>query len=89
VASVGGIIIDPEGHLEMTFAWGLGNSTNNQGEAYAFLQCLRSINEARTKTSIAIGGSSIIINRMISKKTPTNSKITSLIVWIQKEVCIF
>lgn len=87
VASAGGIIFFHEGHLETTFA--LRNSTNNQAEAYALLQGLLSVNEARVKTLIAINGSSMIINLMTSKKTPTDSKLAFLIAWIQKEVCKF
>jgi ribonuclease HI len=82
-----GIIFFHEGHLETTFA--LRNSTNNQAEAYALLQGLLSVNEARVKTLIAINGSSMIINLMTSKKTPTDSKLAFLIAWIQKEVCKF
>jgi ribonuclease HI len=41
VESAGGIIIDPGGKTEATFAWGLGKSTNNRAEAYALFQGLR------------------------------------------------
>lgn len=54
VAGAAGIILDPKGQLETTYAWGLGNSTNNQAEAYALIQGLLSINVARTKTLIAM-----------------------------------
>ena len=32
VAGAGGILLDPRGHVEQTFAWGLGYRTNNEAE---------------------------------------------------------
>jgi len=36
----GGIILDPKGKQEITFAWSLGETTSNQVEALALLQGL-------------------------------------------------
>ena len=38
VAGVGGILLDPRGQIEQTFAWGLGHRTNNEAEWLALLQ---------------------------------------------------
>jgi len=35
-----GIILDLGGKVETTYAWGLGNSTNNQIDAYVIFQGL-------------------------------------------------
>ena len=35
-----GILLDPRGHVEQTFAWGLGTRTNNEVEWLALLQDL-------------------------------------------------
>ena len=38
-----GILLDPIGHVEQTFAWGLGHRTNNEAEWLALLQGLQSL----------------------------------------------
>jgi hypothetical protein len=38
VVGVGGVIYDPEGNHESTYAWGLDITTNNQVEAYAIFR---------------------------------------------------
>jgi len=38
VAGMGGILIDPKGKNELSYAWGLGIFSNNQTKAYALLQ---------------------------------------------------
>jgi hypothetical protein len=38
VAGVGGVILDPRGNIETSFAWSLGITTNNQVEEYTLLQ---------------------------------------------------
>ena len=40
VAGMGGILLDPGGYVEQTFAWGLGNRTNNEAEWLALIQGL-------------------------------------------------
>ena len=41
VAGAGGILLDPGGQIEQTFAWGLGTQTNNEAEWLALLQGLQ------------------------------------------------
>ena len=38
VAGAGGILLDPGGQIEQTFAWGIGHRTNNEAEWLALLQ---------------------------------------------------
>ena len=38
VAGARGILLDPEGQIKQTFAWGLGHRTNNEAEWMALLQ---------------------------------------------------
>jgi ribonuclease HI len=40
VASAGGVIFIPKGHLAYTFSWNLGTLSNNLVESYALLQGL-------------------------------------------------
>ena len=43
-AGGGGIIIDPSGKLHLSYAWGLGHTSNNQAE---FLALWQGLNQAR------------------------------------------
>jgi ribonuclease HI len=86
VAGAGGILLDPKGNLETSFARGLGKATNNQIEACALYQCILLAKEARTKSLIAIGDSNIIINLMVSKSTPFDNNMASITARIQKEI---
>ena len=38
-----GILLDPRGQVQQTFAWGLGHRTNNEAEWLALLQGLQSL----------------------------------------------
>jgi ribonuclease HI len=70
----------------MTYAWGLGTSTNKNVETYALLQGLISVNANIVRTLIVIGDSSIIIIIMTSKKTHFDSKQAYPIERIQKMI---
>ena len=41
VAGAGGILLDPRGQVEQTFAWGLGYRTNNEAKWLALLQGIK------------------------------------------------
>lgn len=75
----GGIIVDPGGKTESTFAWGLRNSSNNQAEAYVLLQDLRIDNESLIHTLIVVGDSSAIINQMVLKSSPADYNLASIL----------
>ena len=57
VAGAGGILLDPRGHVEQTFAWGLGYRTNNEAEWLSLLQGLK-ILAIKDLSRIAILGDS-------------------------------
>lgn len=83
---MGGILLDPELNLETSFAWGLGKATNNQAKSYALYQGILLAKEAKMKSLIAKGDSSISINLMVSKTTPSYNKLALIIARIQKEI---
>jgi ribonuclease HI len=78
--------LDPRGKHESSFAWGLGESMNNQDEAYALLQGLHLAIELGVKNLIVIGDSSVIIKLMLSQSPSSDNKIVSIIARSQKEV---
>jgi ribonuclease HI len=61
VLQVLGIIMDLEKKLEASFAWGLGEYTNSQAEAYELLEGLQLTIKLRFKNLIVMGDSSVII----------------------------
>jgi hypothetical protein len=83
---VRGIIFDPEGRMESTFAWGLGTSTNNQDEAYALFQGLLLANDSNIESMIIVGDSSVIIKSMVLHTTLKDNKLASIIARINKVV---
>jgi len=83
---IGGIILNPEGKLETTFAWGLRKPTNNQNEAYALFQGLLLSKESNIKSLSMIEDSSIIIKLITLKSILIDNKIATIITRINKEV---
>jgi ribonuclease HI len=43
VKGAGGVLFDPRGSIELTYFWSLGQTTNNQAEAYALLEILKQL----------------------------------------------
>ena len=65
----GGILLDPRGHVEQTFAWGLGYRTNNEAEWLALLQGMKFLaNKDFSKIAI-FGDSRHVIYKMINGYT--------------------
>lgn len=85
-STVGGeVVIDLEGTTESTFAWILGNSSNNQAEAYALPQGLCIANDSRIKLLIVVGDSHAIINQMILKSSPADNNLTPILARAHQE----
>jgi ribonuclease HI len=81
-----GVILDPRGKLEAGFTWGLGESMNNQVEAYALIQGLFFEIELDLKNLIVIDNSSMIIKLMLYQSPSFDNKIASITDHSQKEV---
>ena len=78
MAGAGGILLDPKGHVEQTFAWGLGHRTNNEAEWLALLQGLKSLaNKDLSKIAI-FGDSRHVIFKMINGYTTGSIKCRRL-----------
>ena len=74
MAGAGGIFLDPRGHIEQTFAWGLGHRTNNEAEWLALLQGMQSLAN-RDFSKIAIfRDSHYVIIKMINGYTTGSIK---------------
>ena len=66
VAGAGGILLDPRGHVEKTFAWGLGHRTNNMAEWLAILQGLQSLVSKDLHKVMIFGDSQHVIFKLIN-----------------------
>jgi ribonuclease HI len=71
VAGVGGVILNPGGNKEATFAWSLVHATNNQEEAYALLKGMKLTKNRNIHTLTVIGDSKLILSYLKSKKMQT------------------
>ena len=74
-----GILLDPRGHVEQTFAWGLGYRTNNEAEWLALLQGMKILANKLDISRIAIfGDSRHVIYKMINGYTTESIKCRRL-----------
>ena len=61
-----GILLDPRGHVEQTFVWGLGTRTNNEAEWLALLQGLHLLNTKKLRKVMIFGDSKHVIYKLIN-----------------------
>ena len=62
----GGILLDPGGQIEQTFAWGLGTRTNNEAEWLALLQGLQILQDKNYQKVLIFGDSKHVISKLIN-----------------------
>ena len=66
MAGAGGILLDPGGNIEQSFAWGLGNRTNNEAEWLALLQGLQILQAKNYRKVLIFGDSNYVISKLIN-----------------------
>ena len=65
-AGAGGILLNPRGHVELTFTWGLGIRTNNEAEWLALIQSLHILKVKKIRKALIIGDSRHVIYKLIN-----------------------
>jgi ribonuclease HI len=75
VAGGGGILVSPNGLLEITYAWGLGIETNNRAKALALWQGLTEAINQNVQDLVIVGDSRLIIQTLILCKTTKHVKL--------------
>ena len=65
----GGILLDPGGQIEQTFAWGLGHRTNNEAEWLALLQGMEILANTDLSRIAIFGDSRHVIYKMLNGYT--------------------
>ena len=78
MAGAGGILLDPGGQTEKTFAWGLGHKTNNEAEWMALLQGLEILDTIDSSKIAVFGDSRQVIYKMINGYTSVSIKCRRL-----------
>ena len=74
MAGAGEILLDPRGHVEQTFAWGLGYRTNNEAEWLGLLQGLKILSNKDLSRIMIFGDSRHVIYKMINGYTTGSIK---------------
>ena len=69
VAGAGGILLDPRGHVEQTFAWGLGYRTNNEAKWLALLQGMKILASTDLSRTAIFGDSRNVIYKILKGYT--------------------
>ena len=69
VAGAGGILLDPGGQIEQTFAWGIGHRTNNEAEWLALLQGMEILANIDLSRIAIFGDSRHVIYKMLNRYT--------------------
>ena len=69
MAGAGGILLDPKGHVEQTFTWGLGYRTNNEAEWMVLLQGMKILASTDLCKVAIFGDSRHIIYKMLNGYT--------------------
>ena len=59
MAGGGGVIISPEGEIEMEYFWNIGNDSNNMAEAYGLWQGIKQLEKKGVEEAIVFGDSRI------------------------------
>ena len=82
-------VINPEGIMEINYAWGLGIASNNQAKAYGFLQGLKNIDLKRVQSILFFGDSLTILKLMNKHHISTENSLAWIISQIKIKVSHF
>ena len=82
-------VINPKGIMEINYARGLGIASNNQVDAYGFLQGLKNIDFKRVQSILFVGDSSTILKLMNKHHISTINSLAWIISQIKIKVSHF
>ena len=84
VSGLRGIPNDPRGNQVLKYSWRLGKESNNEAEAYSFLQRIKIASSMSTRSLLFFGDSSIIIQHLVNNSLPKESSIAQIVKRIKK-----
>ncbi len=82
----GGILFESSGNNPITYEWGLEENSNNRAGAYGLLLGTTILKQRKMLNPIILGDSSIIIQAMVERSTPTNKALIQIIKRIRKKL---
>jgi ribonuclease HI len=80
VVGLSGSLLEPGGNIIVYYTWGLGTTSNNIIEAYALYEGLCIMKE-RNITKIVVFRDSMIIVRLIAKRSQTDNNLLNGIIY--------
>jgi len=83
-AGGGGIILEPSGKIHLSYAWGLGQASNNQAEILALWQGLTQARNLNIQKINIFGDSRLIIKAVHTKKVPSDIYLGQIF----KKICL-
>jgi ribonuclease HI len=75
----GGVLLAPDGKLELSYAWGLGEDSNNRAEALALWQGLNQAISKKVNDLVIIGDSRLIIQALILHNPVKQTKLQHIL----------
>jgi ribonuclease HI len=75
----GGVLVAPDGKLELSYAWGLGEESNNQAKALALWQGLNQAISKQVNELVIIGDSKLIIQALILHNPVKQTKLQHIL----------
>ena len=73
------MLYDPEGHLNLNYAWNLGIDTSNMAEALARWQGLSQAIHLDIQDLTVVGDSRIILHHLICRELPSSFRLRQVI----------
>ena len=73
------MLFDPEGHLNLKYAWNLGIDSNNMAEALALWQGLSQAIRLGIQDLTVVGDSRLILHHLICRELPSSSRLRQVI----------
>ena len=77
-AGGGGILLEPNGSIKLSFAWGLGFASNNQVEFLALWQGLNQVLKLGIKEVNIVGDSKQVVDAINLNKPPKDMRLAQL-----------
>ena len=88
-AGGGGVIIDPDGKIEIDFSWNIGIDSNNMAEVYGLWQGLKQLQGKGVEEVLVFGDSRVIIQALNGGRRDKNGRIARMINRIRSKAKIF
>ena len=73
------MLFDPDGQLNLSYAWNLGSDTNNMAEALALWQGLSQAIHLGIQELTVVGDSRMILQHLLNQELPSSFRLKQVI----------